>query len=1043
MSKIIKWFCETPVAANLLMIIILIGGLLGMKLLDKEVFPSIPLEAVTVTMVYPGAGPQEVEQQICVRIEEAVHNLDGIKQINSSARQNVCVVRIEAITGHDTQQLLNEVKGEIDSINTFPSQAERPVIKQDQFRIQVMGIAISGDVREAELKAYTEKIRDEVALLPSVSLVEISATRPAELSIELSEMDLRRYNLDFDDVVRAVQSTSINLPAGEIRSENGDIQIQTRGQAYTREDFENIVLLSTLDGTRIRLGDVATVRDAFQEQSVESRFNGKNAMFLRVYITNKPNVLVTTKVVKAYLKELQPKLPPGIDVTMWMDVSVLFNGRMNTLLTNGFQGLVLVFIVLVLFLRPLLAFWVCAGIAVSFMGTLFILPLTGVSLNMIALFAFMLILGIVVDDAIIVGEAIYSSQQRGYTGVLHAGRAAARVARPVLFAVISSMFAFAPGYFMPGTNAKMGLPIPTIVILTLFFSLLESLLILPAHLATMPPEKPPVSAAGHALKKTRDFFSNGLEAFVFKLYMPLLKKSLARNTTTIAFFFCCFMLAVVYYMSGRLPTAFAPNVPSDFIMATVELPEGGPFSDSLSVARKLENAAHKLKDNPELTGAEPDAPLIKNLLTKTIDNTITQVIELEGSEKRNVSAEKLANVWRESVGPLPNIESFEINYTLNDAGKDIKWRLTADNFDDLQKASEIVKDELSRYPGVYAISDTLQHTQPEIEIRLLPYANNLGITLYDVARQVRQGFYGEEAQRIPRDKDDVKVMIRYSQSERHSLDHFNDIRIRTPDGREVPFEAVAEAVYVPGFNAINRVDRKRTSLIEADVIASINDADKITKAAFENKLPEWKKQFPGFDIKVDGAQQEQSDFQHAMVVAWVVTLLAIYALMALPFHSYWQPFIILTAVPFGFVGSMVGHIVFHKEISIFSMMGITAAAGVVVNDNLVLIDRINELRERGLAILDAVTQGASDRFRPIILTSLTTFIGLIPIMFEKSTQAQFLIPMVISLSFAVLLATTVTLILVPCLYLLGENAKTAMGIKPAHEEFYSLEGDDL
>lgn len=1042
MKAIIKWFAKNHVAPNLLTIIILLGGVMGLFAMNKEIWPGIPLEVVTINMVYPGAGPKEVEEQICVRIEEAVHNLDGIKQLNSTAMQNVCNVRIEAVADWDVQKLLNEIKVEVDSVNTFPLAAERPTIKQEQFRIQVLGIAVASTIGEKELKEYTETLRDEIALLPSVSFVEATAIRPLELSIEVSENDLRRYNLSFDDVVRSIKNSSINLPAGTVRAKHGNIQIQSRGQAYTQRDFENIILVSRHDGTLIRLGEIATVKDDFIEQDVESHFDNKIAKFLLVYISTNPNVMTTTSVVNDYLEKLQSRLPSGMEVTKWMDVSTMFSDRMKMLAENAILGLLLVFVVLVLFLRPLLAFWVTVGIAIAFMGGFFLLPATGTSLNMISMFAFMLILGIVVDDAIIVGEAIYSKQQRGLYGVIHASNATARVSKPVIFAVLSTMVAFIPMYFMPGTQAKFGLPIPAVVLLVLSFSLIECLLILPSHLATLKPEKKPSTYPAKKLLQLRQLFSQGLAYFVKQYYHPFLAKALDRYLLSITCFMTSFILAVVYFSQGYLGSSFAPKVPSNFITTIVELPTGTPFSNTEAVIRQIQQGTEKLKENSsQFTG--DDDPLVGHTVTNAFDSTIRYTMVLESGEGRDVSSRDVAEAWRTYVGKLENVESFSMDYTINEQQSAIKLRFTTDNFKDLAVVSKALQEELKRYPGVYDVNDNLQDIRPELEIRLKPFANNLGISLQEVSRQVRQGFYGEEVQRIPRGKDDIKVMVRYSKDERRSVDHFTDIRIRTNDGREIPFDAVAEAVYVDGYSNIQRVDRKRMAIVSAEITAGANtDAAKITKAILDENLVAWQKQYPGFNIKADGVQQEEADFAKAMIVAWIVTILAIYALMALPFRSFWQPFIIMTAVPFGFVGSIIGHAIFDKEISMFSLLGITAAIGVVVNDNLVLIDRVNELRERGVNIRDAALQGAVDRFRPIVLTSLTTFIGLLPMMFETSTQALFLIPMVISLAFGVALASLVTLILVPCLYVMGEYAKDVMRIAHTNNEFHSMESNE-
>jgi multidrug efflux pump subunit AcrB len=942
---------------------------------------------------------------------------------------------VEAVADWDIQKLLNEIKTEVDAIDTFPIDAEEPTIKQEQFRVEVLNIAVAGSVSEQELKAYAEKVRDEISLLPSVSSVEATAIRPLEISIELSEQDLRRYNLSFDEVVAAIRGSSINLPAGSVRAERGDIQIQSRGQAYTQTDFENIILVSRRDGTLIRLGDVAKVKDGFVETNVVTNYEGLPTKFLHVYISTDPNVMTTTSVVKDYLDELQGRLPPGIRVEKWMDISVMFWDRMKMLAENALLGLLLVYIVLVLFLRPLLAFWVTVGILIAFMGGFFLLPATGTSLNMISMFAFMLILGIVVDDAIIVGEAIYSRQQRGLFGVIHASNAATRVLKPVFFAVLSTMIAFIPMYFMPGTNAKFGMPIPTVVMLVLFFSLVECFLILPAHLAPLRPEEPPTAYPLKKLNQVRSWFAGGLEKFVQNIYRPFLENALDRYVLVIVCFVTVFSLGVVFYQLGYLGNSFAPRVPSNFIVVTVDLPAGTSFERNKEIVQQLEEGTRRFKeDSYKLT--DDGSQLIKYAVTNAYGNMVRYIIVLERGNDREWSAREIAEKWREYVGPVENIEKFQMDYTINEQQSDIKLRFSVDDYEDLPRVSHELQGELIRYPGVFEVSDNLEEIRPELEIKLKPYANNIGISLQEVARQVRQGFYGEEAQRVPRGKDDIKVMVRYSSDERKSVDHFSNIRIRTRDGREVPFDAVAEAIYVDGYSKIQRVDRNRVAVVSAEIATGAGvDADKVTEAILHDKLDSWKQKYPGFEIKKDGAQQEKEDFGKAMVFAWIGTILVIYALMTLPFRSFWQPFIIMTAVPFGYIGAVVGHAVFDKEISMFSLLGITAAIGVVVNDNLVLIDRINELREQGANIRRAAVQGAVDRFRPIILTSLTTFIGLLPMMFEKSTQALFLVPMVISLAFGVALASFVTLILVPSLYVMGEYAKETMRIAPNNTHF--------
>jgi len=1026
MNRLIQWFVENPIAANLLMAVIALGGLSNLASLNKEVFPGAEVGMVRVEMAYPGAGPKEVEEQIVKRVEEAIADLDGIEQITSTARQSMGIISVESVNDYDMQRLLNNVKARIDAISTFPVDAERATVTEVLWQSEIMSIAIYGHAGEAVLKRTGEQVRDEMALLPGISTVELKATRPDEMSIEVSEQALQRYNLSFEQVANTVRQSSLNLPAGTIRTTSGDIQLQTRGQAYSAEDFRLVVIDSREDGAQRLLGDIATITDGFAEQDIVARFNGQPAVFLEVLSSEQPDVLESAAIIQQYIADNEHLLPDGVHMTVWSDWSYLFEGRMNLLLKNSISGLCLVFLVLMLFLRPALAAWVSVGIAVSFLGTLWLLPYFGVSLNMISMFAFLLVLGIVVDDAIIVGESIYTSQQHGIQGNAAAASGAKMVAKPVLFAVISTMLFFAPLLVTPGAMGDMSYAIPVVVILSLFFSLIESLLILPAHLAHLKPEKPSKgSGLFHRLAVMRTRLAEGLEHFANRHYAPRLKVLLKQNGSTLAGFTVAVALSVAVYNGGWLVRTFMPIVPSDFIQATITMPEGSSAQLMGATLKQVEEAVSALKQDKTLNGGKD---IIRDLQSWSYGNTVEVSLSLADGKNRNLSADDITEHWRDLIGPIPSAEEIKLNYTINDISEDIRLRLSVGNDDAaaLQGAADAVINQLSRYPGVYDIRNSLTAERTEIELDLKPHAETLDLSLQDIARQVRQGFYGEEVQRIPRGREDVKVMVRYSEAERTQIEHLSDMRIRTNDGREIPLEAVADITFVPGYTKIERVDRKRAIIISAEVEEGVSDPASLLADLRQRNTAAWKQAYPGFDLAVDGDMGDEAEFLASALRHFALAMLIVYGLMAVAFRSYWQPFLVLTAIPFGFMGAVIGHLIMGREVSMMSMLGFFACAGVVVNDNLVLLDRINQLRKQGLEVFDAVVQAGRDRFRPIVLTSLTTFIGLMPIMAETSTQALFLIPMVISLSFGVLFATAVTLILVPAMYLSGEQLRAAL-----------------
>ncbi len=1012
MSRIVHWFVHNPIAANLLMVITIVMGLYTFPLVSKQFFPERELDTILVTVVYPGAGPSEIEQQICVRIEEAIQDLDGIERVVATAREGLGEVSIEVEGDYDSLRLLNEVKSRVDAITSFPVAAERPQVNEVLWKSLLISVAIAGDIGEANLKELSEYLRDDLAALPEVQLVDLREPRDYEIGIEVSELDLRRYGLRFEDVVNAVRGSSLNLPAGKLRTAGGDIQLQTRGQAYVAADFESIVLLGDEDGTRVLLGDVATVKDGFEESDIVARFDDKPFLRLDVYSTTRPDILKTSEAVYAWVEQQQRHLPAGVEAVIWRDQSEPFKARLNTLINNGLGGLALVFIVLLLFLRPLLAFWVCLGIVVAFLGAIWLLPVTGASLNTIALFAFILILGIVVDDAIIVGESIYAAQSRGLQGTAGAVEGATGVLKPVWFAVITTMLFFGSFFLLPDDTPEAR-QIAWVVVLALGFSLLECMFILPAHLAHMRPEEPGKWRWLAGLERTRERFARGMERFAEQVYQPFLGRCMQRRNLTLVSFLMALLITIAIYSGGWLGASFFPRVSIDFLVGRVIMHEGSPFSQTEQVMNHLEATALRLKQE---VNPEDGEPVVVHVESLAAQDWARVTIGLGKSQHRDISAAELKRRWEDDIGELADVKDFDIRYTIGQRGKDIEFELVAPDLETLRGAAADVKQQLARFPGVYNIRDSLDNPSPEIELRLKPLAENLGVSLADVALQVRRGFYGEEVQRIPRLREDVKVMVRYPYADRGDVNFLREMRIRAPDGREIPFEALAEIHYVPGYRKIDRVNGRRVSTVTAETEQGY-DAGAVVATLLGEQRPVLQARYPGFDIQVEGREQQRREFLTQMKRLMIGTTLVVFGMMAIVFRSYWQPILILVAIPFGYMGAVIGHLIFGREMSMFSLLGIIACAGVVVNDNLVLIDRVNNLRGRGVVLRDALLQGGRDRFRPIVLTSVTTFVGLLPITLERSVQAQFLIPMVLSLTFGVLFATFVTLIFVPCLYL--------------------------
>jgi multidrug efflux pump subunit AcrB len=1042
-KRAIAWFAGNHVAANLLMCVLLFGGLLVLPGLPQKTFPDIDIDWVIVSVPYPGAAPEEVEQGVCIRIEEEIYGIAAIESLHSQANENACVLEAELISGADVNATLAEVKNRIDGITTFPDETEKPIVSKMALKRTVMDVAISGNASARTLKALGQQVRDEIAALPGITQSQLNYTAPYEISIEVPEEALRRYGIRFGQVVDAVRRSSVDLPGGSIKTRGGEILLRSVGQARRSLDFEDIVLLTRADGTRVTLGEVARVVDGFEETHVEAEFDGDPAVMVRVSRVGDQDVIELSDAVRRYVAEAQRRMPDGIQLTIWKDASKTLRGRLDTLLRNGRSGLVLVLIVLALFLRFRLAFWVSLGVPVAFLGALMMLPLLGITINSLSLFAFIVVLGIVVDDAIVVGENVHTHERRTGDRQRAAVEGTQEVAIPVIFGVLTTVAAFAPLLFVPGPMGQIFSVIGTVVIACLVYSVIESQLVLPAHLSRGNPQRSEHDAGTFVRRWRRfqGFFSDGLERFAHRIYRTFLKHTMEWRYLSLAVGIGLLVLALGMVTTGRMSFSFFPPVQRDFITVGLTMPHGTPVEVTRRAAEQIGSAVGKLRAELDPEHAPPGRSLIKHVLTSigtqpTVNShggrsalpsvsgshIAEVVVELLPSEERSIDTGDVAQRWRELVGPIPEAEELIFSSDQFSAGDAISIRLQGPDIEHLQQAATRVQAALAQIPGVYDIADSFRAGKSELKLTILPEAEALGISQGDLARQVRQAFYGEEAQRLQRDREDIRVMVRYPAEERRSLGDLEDMRIRTADGVEVPFTAVARAELGYGYTNIWRVDRMRVVSVTADVDEEITTGGSALGLLRERSLPGILADYPGMSFSLQGEQREQNKAFGGLLRGLFGALVVIYALLAVPLRSYFQPLIIMSVIPFGIMGAVAGHLLEQiTTLSFMSVIGMAALAGVVVNSSLVLVDFINRRRAEGVPFREAVEMAGVARFRPIVLTSLTTYVGLTPLMRETSLQAQFLIPMAVSLAYGVIFATFVTLLLVPCGYLILED----------------------
>ena len=1036
----IAYMARNGVAANLLMIAIFGMGLLSIVDLEQEVLPEHSLNSIQVSVPYPGASPEEVDESIVRTIEERIQSVEGVRTVVSVSAEGLGSVVAELSSGADVGRSLEEIQTAIDRIQTFPTGAERPGVTEMTSRRSVMRIALYGDVPERTLKELAHRIDDELSSLPEVSQVETSSVRDYEISIEVPTGQLTALGLTLADVGAAVRVGALELSAGSIATREEQVRIRTTGRRYDQYDFEDLIVLARNDGTAVRLGDIAEVRDGFGEAGLVSRYNGQPAAFIEVFRTSDERVLQISQAVERHLRDnVAPGLPSGVRVDIWSNEAEPLGARLGLLLRNGLMGLVMVLGALTLFLGFRLAFWVAVGIAVSFAGTLFVMAMAGASINLASLFAFILAVGIVVDDAVVVGENIAAERDRGYGGPTGAIRGTRRVKAPVTFGVLTTVAAFCPLFFIPSTIGAMAREIPVIVISVLLFSLLESLLVLPNHLSNLPaavPSGPGGRSADGLQARMRARVDRGLQRFVNGPLDRILRFATAQPEVVIAAGVGSIVICIALIPSGIIGVEFTPSVEGNRVTARLEMPEGTPKVRTERAAQALEDAGRRAIDRLSAGRPEGAEPLLTGIVI-TVGDTPTELgsaslaasavpesgprthiaavqFRLLDAEHRTITASRVQQAWREEAGQIAGSRSLSISADLVDLGRPVHVELAHPDPVRLGAIADTVTGLLRGWPGIFDVQSDHNQGVREIQLDLKPEARTLGITLDGLARQVRAAFFGEEVLRQQRGRQELRVYVRLPEHERNAVTDLETYEIRTPEGSAVPLSQVASIRFARSPLVIRRKDGSRVATVTADVDAATISPEAATQR-FRTFMEELSGRDPSLVYSFAGERREAAESMGALGRGFALSVLAIYALLAIPFRSYVRPLIVMAAIPFGMVGAFLGHLLVGSDLTAMSLFGIVGLSGVVVNDSIVMIDFITERQRAGMPLSQAIVSGAQARFRPIFLTSLTTFLGVAPLIFEQSLQARFLIPMAVSLGFGILAATAVLMVIVPAL----------------------------
>lgn len=1019
----ISWFARNSVAANLLMVTIIIGGIIALRNgVRLEIFPFSDPDTVTVSVPLRGATPEDIELGVAVRIEESVQDLEGIDRIRSVSQEGSTRVWMEIDAGYDPRELLDDIKNRVDSINAFPADMEKPVISLQQRMFPVISVVVAGDYSEDEIRMYAERVRDDLRRVDGITQVSLGSVRAYEIAIEATPDRLREFDVTLEDISRAIRLSSVDISAGNVRTEGGDVLIRSKGQAYRRSDFEEIVVKTNSDGGIVRIGDIAQVIDGFQEESLRTRFNGKYAAFVNISRVGSQSAIEISDKVRAYIDEKQPSLPVGLELDFWDDDSVRLKDRLGIMTSSAVQGSVLVILLLSLFLRPAVALWVFLGIPISFLGSFIVLSIFDISLNMMSAFGFIIVLGIVVDDAIVTGENVYSHMRAGDSGLSAAIHGTKEVAVPVTFGILTTIAAFGPLGFIEGRMGDVFAPIPAVVIPVLLFSLIESKLILPAHLKHIQLHEHDQKASGFQAWQSR--FADRFEELVVKYYQPFLKFALKNRYSTVATFGGVLVVLLMLVASGWTRFVVFERLEGETATASLTMPVGTPFEVTNRHADKLVKAAEALQE--KYTDPDTGQSMLVNILASVgsggPQNARVQ-IETIPREQRTIefSVGRMNAEWRQMAGQIPGAENLIFRASFFRAGDPIDLQFSGNSLETLNAVSEEVKAHLATYPGVFEIADSLSNGKEELQIELSPQGHLLGLTRNDIVGQVGQAYRGLQAQRIQRGRDDIRVLVRYPIDERRTLAALDEMLIIAPNGRQVPLANVAEITPGRGPSEITRIDGYRVLNVTADV-----DKANTNMVVIINEITDFVDnllvKYPSVTYKLEGEQARQAETFGSLGTGILIVLFAIYCMLALPLKSYVQPLLVMSVIPFGFIGAVIGHWIMGVTMTILSVLGLMALTGVVINDSLVLVDFINQRhRTGGESLYSAVKRAGVVRFRPVMLTSLTTFIGLTPLLLDQSSSAQFLVPMAISLGFGILFATMITLILVPTNIMIADD----------------------
>jgi multidrug efflux pump subunit AcrB len=1023
----IAWMATHPVAANISMLVLVIGGFLALLKTKQEVFPEFELDLVVAGVTYPGASPEEVEQGIILPIEEAVRGLEGVKEVRSTAAEGGGVVSVELLLGANGDKVLAEVKSAVDRIQIFPRDAERPVVSLATRRREVISLVLAGDQSPRTLHALAERVRSELLAHPDITQVDLQGVRPVEVAIAVDRQTLEGYGLTLEEVARQVTAAQVELPAGTVKTRAGELLVRLSERRREGHEFENVILRGTRTGAEVRLGDVARITDGYAETDQASYYNGRPAVRLVVYRVGDQTPTGVASAVRASAESARSWLPPEIELAVWSDNSEVLKSRVDLLVRNGRTGLFLVFLMLALFLRLRVAGWVATGIPICFLGAFLLLPWFDTSINMITLFAFIVVLGMVVDDAIVVGENVNAMVEKGHSRMEAAILGARRMAVPVTFSVLTTVAAFSPLLFIPGVMGKIFSNVPVVVIAVLALSLYESFFILPAHLGHG--QERPLRGPAAAWARFQQRIANGFLWFGEHVYRPSLELALRIRYITISVAVACLIIAGALVGSGKVPFSFFPRLESDVVTASARLPYGAPLERTLEVRAALEQAA---KEAIAESGGDR---ILRGVFTRVGEGSnpasrekgahlLTVELNLVPSDDRDVGANEIAAKWSKRMPPLPGLESLIIAAVGGPgAGKPVDVQLSHTSPEVLARASQEVAQILKGYPALSDVDNAYSRGKPQLDLQLRPEGRALGLTSVDLARQLRASLFGAEAVREQRGRDEMRVMVRWPEEQRRSEYDLETMLVSLPGGGRVPLADVATVERGQAPTSIVRQDGRRIVNVTAELAPGVRSPREVIDSLKADVFPRLQQQSPGLIAEMGGQQREQAEAFGALGRGFALAMLVIFVLLALPLRSYLQPLLIMTAIPFGFVGAVAGHVLLGYGLSLMSLLGIVALSGVVVNDSLVMIDAANEAREGGKTPYEAIVHAGTRRLRAIFLTSITTFVGLAPMLLEKSMQARFLIPMAISLAFGILFATFIILVVVPSLYMAAEDGK--------------------